>query len=76
MEAVTRRAHTDRIDGSAIFFAWFAAIVWGIFAVCLTALALGQRDAINPVIAIPLPALLATWAAVSLHRQDKRFTPR
>lgn len=59
-------------DHPAKFFAWFAAIVWAIFGVCLTALILGQDGAINPVLGIPLPAGIATYAAISLHRQERR----
>lgn len=58
--------------GPAQWFTWFAAALWTLFGTCLAALLLGQDGAINPVVGVPPPAALATYAAASLHRQDRR----
>lgn len=59
------------IDGASRFFTSFAILLWAIVAVAITAMACGEQGAINPVIGVTPPALLATVTAIILRRQDR-----
>ncbi|MFF6847130.1 MULTISPECIES: hypothetical protein [Streptomyces] len=60
------------VDGAARFFAWFAVALWVIVAVAIGAMTVGEEGAINPVVGVTPPAVLATVAAIVFRRQDQR----
>lgn len=58
--------------GPARGFTIFAVIVWSIVAAASVAMALGNPTAINAVLGCSIPGVVVTYAAWSLHRQDRR----
>jgi hypothetical protein len=61
----------QRIDGSGVFFAWFAAVLWLMAAAAGVAVLLGTPEALTAVIGVTPPAVLVTAAAGVLLRQDR-----